>query len=252
MSASIVWSGASAQKDVGIYTLGQASGLAVGDCLIFCIACDDSGTLWSNVDLGWSSSPTGTISHTGLNSLDNVDALNSGNVDCRIWAYEITALQYGANPYINVQTTDQASAASVYAIRGLDLDASPLDKSATSIGSGTTAGAGPTATLAQADEVGIGLIGMEEEADEVGTWTTGAGYVEGNILSAGTTGQGGASNISVFSVAEILSATTAQEVEQTATGDNDWAAVVAVFAAATGGGPTAPWSGSLAMMGVGR
>ena len=122
--------------------------------------------------------------------------------------------------------------------RATGLAASPFDKSATATGSGDAPSSGATDTLTQADELGIGVIGMEEEDDEAGTWTTGAGNVSGNALIACANG-GGAKSSTVMAVAEVLSATTAQTAAQTATGSNDWAAAVATYlmAAAAAGFP---------------
>ena len=112
--------------------------------------------------------------------------------------------------------------------RATGLAASPFDKSATATGSGDAPSSGATDTLTQADELGIGVIGMEEGLDEAGTWTTGAGYVSGNALIACADG-GGAKSSTVMAVAEVLSATTAQTAAQTGTLGNDWAAAVATY-----------------------
>ena len=117
---------------------------------------------------------------------------------------------------------------------------SALDKYTSGTGGGDNPTSGATSALTQADEVGFAAIFMEEQTDEKGTWVDDASHVYDSDYDQenGTSGQGGASNISVFSSAEILSATTAQEAEQTSTGGNDWGAAIATYKVSVGGEPS--------------
>lgn len=128
-----------------------------------------------------------------------------------------------------------AQAATLYKVTGI-LDPTPLDLSSTQTGSGTTANSGATSTLTQADELIIGAVGVEDEIDDLnGSWTTGAGYVSGNEQQTGTNGAGDASNISIYSAAKIVSATTAQTAEVTGIDNIDWGAIVVTYKQVAGG-----------------
>lgn len=174
---------------------------------------------------------------------EQVAATNSGNVVVSIrgvrWSSG-TATNMHAGAYADCN----AYAIACYRVRGLT--ASALDRTASATGSGNAPSSGATATLSQADEVAIGAIGMEEQTDEEGTQTEGDGYVDGHYLIEGST-SGGAKGITIMAVAEIVSATTALSVAQTATGSNDWAAAVATFKKTII--PPAPLR---ALMGVGK
>ncbi|MGW8177391.1 MAG: hypothetical protein ACWGQW_01125 [bacterium] len=129
----------------------------------------------------------------------------------------------------------------------------PVDKTDTATGSGTTAGTSTgTGTLSQADEIGVGIIAMEEQTDEKGTWTNSTSYVYDATYEqeVGTSGAAGHSNISIFTSLEVLSATTAQNVEQTSTGDNDWAAIVTTLKLSTGYADLVAGSGSFSLTGT--
>ncbi|NLS77334.1 MAG: hypothetical protein GXY76_08765 [Chloroflexi bacterium] len=119
-----------------------------------------------------------------------------------------------------------AKALAWYIVRGLDV----LDKIASATGAGTTPSSGATAAQAAMGNLAVGAIGMEEQTDEAGTWTTGSGYVEGNPQIAGST-SGGAKAITIMTVAEVLAETAAQTAAQTGTLGNDWAAAVATYLA---------------------
>lgn len=160
---------------------------------------------------------------------DDVTGDNAGNVVGKIWSGQIS--QTYSDYYIAITNTSNAKAMTAYKVSGLE--ASALDKYNSGTGSGTTINSGSTGVLSQADEVGIGLMAMEEEADELGTPTTGANYVEGNDQTDTADG-GGAKSITVYAVAEVLSVTTAQEAEMTSTGGNDWAGCVATYTVASG------------------
>jgi len=182
-------------------------------------------------------------------------ASSSGNVTAVIRYLVITQAIYdaaeatasGSDLYIRIScASSYATAVSFYHAKGLD--SSPLDKAAGSTGSGTSPSSGATDTLSQADELAIGAIGTEGPNDDTqGTWTTGAGYVSGNELWAGTNANGATANVCISSAAEIVSATTAQTAAKTGITDRDWAACVATFKGAGSGTVT----GATAMSGTG-
>jgi len=179
----------------------------------------------------------------------DVQVINSGNIQVGVFSLvNITSQQASDIAFLRgiASAGNDANAIAAYTATGLD-SSSPLDKSATATGSGTTAGAGPTDALSQADELAVGAIGMEEQQDEKGTWTTGSGYIDDTTYEQqdGTSGGAGARNISVFVLAEIVSAMTALSVEQTATGGNDWAAAIATYKAPEAAPPPAVGFGTV-------
>ena len=156
----------------------------------------------------------------------DVTATNSGAVITIIWsiAIPLTATNYS----VSIVNTSTAKAMTAYKASGLA--SSAFDTSATNTGTGTDATAGPTATLSQADELVIGATGVEDEVDDAhGTFTTGATYVSGNEQFDATNGGGDASNVQVHSVAEVVSATTAQNVADTGHNSTGWAAAIATY-----------------------
>ena len=114
------------------------------------------------------------------------------------------------------------------------IQASPLDQSTSNVGASTAASSGATATTSQADEIVFGAVGAEEEA---GTFTTGTGMTPAQSRAdmATTTGGGAASNVAVEAQYAIQTATAAQTANATIT-NTDWAACVATYKAASGGG----------------
>lgn len=236
MAIVVTVEGAVAEKDVAesTYMTDLAATFSAGDAVFVITA---SETVYDIIELAKSDN---SVVRSKTAAERDLVILNTQNVEGACFSFLNLTSQEAtdiAKVRLKNSIVENTIAFAVYSASGIAIS-SAFDKSATATGSGTTAGAGPTATLSQADELGIGIIGMEEQTDEKGTWTTGASYVEGNEQEAGTTGQGGASNISVFTVAEVLSATTAQNVEQTSTGGNDWAAGIATYKGA--GGPPPP------------
>lgn len=126
----------------------------------------------------------------------------------------------------------------------------PLDKSSTATGTNAPYNTGSTGTLSQANEIGIAVIGIEEQTDNLGSWTTGASYISGNEQSAGAT-SGGAKGNSIATAAEILSATTAQEGDMNASSP-DWAALIVTFLEEEEGPPPTPGVRRLHLLGVGH
>ena len=209
-------------------TLISSLTLVEGDALIVLVANDPTAydaISYGRVYWGGTSVPSIAVS------------INSGQVSIRMCGLYVLA--GGADTRdltVNWDARDVpvASAESVYKVTGLahtswisGFDTPELDKTSTATGSSTTPSSGATATLTQADELIIGCIGVEDEIDDMGgTWTTGAGYVSGNEQQTGTNGAGDASNITIYSAAEIVSATTAQTAAMTGIDDTDWAAGV--------------------------
>src|SRR5690349_20179162 len=132
---------------------------------------------------------------------------NTGNVCVSVWYGQVlTAIT--AQPVGASGGSSQSSAITVYKVTGLD--ASPVDRSTGQNGTSGSPSSGATATLSQADELVIGVIGMEGPGNDTsGSWTTGANNVSGNQQDAGTIGGGATSNITISAVAEVVSATTA-------------------------------------------
>ncbi len=166
--------------------------LATGDALILILAADifvlSAGLTWNSV---------------GFDTTD-VAVQNTGNVRVQIMSwYSVTGGTGDVSiPYFG--DTPVAMTAALYKVTGLD-SSSPVDKASSSTGSGTSASSGATAELSQADELIIGAIGVEDEIDDqTGSWVTGAGNVSGNEQQIGTNGAGDASNISLYSAAEVV------------------------------------------------
>lgn len=195
---------------------------AVGDYLVVCLAADTDvvGTV--------TTSAAGTNFDTTYNA---VTATNSGNVVTSI-LYARCIVAHNGRPKVINLTEGDAKACNFYKISGL-ANSSPLDKLTSAIGTSTSPSSGACGTLAQTDEVVIGVIGTEgPQEDTAGSWTTGDGYVSGNEERQGTTGSGANSNITVHTAAEVVSDTTAQTAAKTGITSRDWAAVVATFKAA--------------------
>src|SRR3989304_4515671 len=190
--------------------------LSAGDALIVCLSYDYGGTVvsvkWNNISL-----------------TKDIEGSNTGGVVCSIWSLPNVASGASQNILVDWGTIPAAMAGAAYQIVGL-VSGAAIDKSASAIGTGTSGTAGPTATLTQADEVIIGCVGGEDGGDAgdlVGVWTAGAGNVSGNEQKIGTTGGGDASNVNVYSAAEIVAATTAQTAKVTGLDNIDWPARLA-------------------------
>ncbi len=162
----------------------------------------------------------------------DVVVANSGNVITKVYSFlNLTAGEVALIAKVRVQNAimGDSLAVAVYSASGLETS-SAVDKTATGTGTGTAASAGPTATLFQADELVIGVVGVKDEIDDqTGVWTTGAAQVDGNEQKTGTNGGGDASNISVYAAAEVVAATTAMNADVTGMDNVDWAAVIATF-----------------------
>lgn len=191
------------------------------------VSSTDSGVTWT---AGTSDFAFKVVTSLGYAAQDisltaDVTATNAGNVVVNIWSGKVTVT--GTAYYIVVTNTSVSKAVAAYKASGI-ISASALDKYSPGTGSGNAPTSGATSALTQADELGIGAIGMEEEDDEAGTWTNGAANVSGNAQIACGNG-GGAASTTIMSVAEVLSSTDAQTAAQTGTLSNDWAACVATY-----------------------
>ncbi len=199
------------------WTVFSSVTLVNGDSLILVVAHDPAGISaiqWNSKDF----------------TLDQ-SAVNSGNVTLRIHSL-LDVVGATGDVIISWSGTPVAMTATLYKVTGL-ATSSAFDKGAGASGNGTAASSGATATLAQADELIIGAIGVEDEIDDqTGVWDTGAGQVSGNEQQTGTNGAGDASNISIYSAALIVSATTAMTASNTGMDSIDWAAAIATYKAA--------------------
>ena len=162
----------------------------------------------------------------------DVTATNATHAVASIWSVRI--LETGTDFQIIVTNTATAKAVTVYKASGI-ATTTPFDKSATNTGTGTSATVGPTATLSQADELIICATAVEDEIDDAhGSWTTGATYCSGNEQFDATNGGGDSSNIQVHSVAEVVTATTAQNAADGVHDSSSWAAAIATYKMASG------------------
>ena len=162
----------------------------------------------------------------------DVTATNATHAVASIWSVRI--LETGTDFQIIVTNTSTAKAVTVYKASGI-ATTTPFDKSATNTGTGTSATVGPTATLSQADELIICATAVEDEIDDAhGSWTTGATYCSGNEQFDATNGGGDTSNIQAHSVAEVVTATTAQNAADGVHDSSSWAAAIATYKMASG------------------
>ena len=223
-------------------SMGYATDLAAtfntGDAVFVKIACE---LLFLNEVALLCESDDTSVRHLHSNQYD-VLANDNKNVTGYIFSFlNLTAQEATDIAKVRVQNSSlgtQDISFAVYSVSGI-LAASALDKIATGIGSaGVTAVTDATAALAQADELIMGLVGLEEEIDHLGNWTTGASYVSGNEQSV-ESGGGGAQGITLATAAEVVSATTAQIAQMTDIPGADWIAAIATYkGAAAAGGPT--------------
>ncbi len=179
----------------------------------------------SDLILGLAKLTGAGASGADLSCTKRVSADNNTNVEISIWdAVVLTAV---VNPTAAVSNGDfDAKCIAVYKVTGLGA----FDKGASATGNGTAAASGATDTLSQADELVIGAIGAEDEIDDqTGSWVTGSGNVSGNEQETGTNGGGDSSNISIYSAAEVVAVTTAQNADNTGMDTVDWAAAVATY-----------------------
>src|SRR5512133_3537654 len=195
---------------------------SAGDTVIVCVA-SDTGVDLASGGVRLRDSLATTYRTKGA----DLTGSNAGNVVINLVYFLNLTADEAANitRAIVYCSGAQAIVASVYGVSGLDTSAG-IDKSSTGTGTSGTPSSGATATLTQADELVIGIAGMEDNVEDIaGSWTTGASNVSGNEQQAGTTGGGGASNIVIRTAAEVVSATAAL----TGVASADWAALVATF-----------------------
>lgn len=116
------------------------------------------------------------------------------------------------------------------------LDTTSLDKTARAGGTTVNANSGNTATLSQADELVIGIVGSDFGG---ATYTAGAGYTNLNQQAAA------AGDIMIES--KIVAATTAVNATATLSDVTDQAAAVLTFKAAAAGTTVTPANATLAI-----
>ena len=109
-------------------------------------------------------------------------------------------------------------------LRATGIAASPLDKTATATGIGTTPSSGATATLSQADELVIGVVSTQGPvADSAGTWQLGLTAI--NRVGVGS----GISGATVSDAYAITTTTAAVEAHKHSITSRNWTASVATF-----------------------
>lgn len=192
---------------------------------------------------------TGTVSCTDNASTPNTYVVDvdkaaaspgSGNVrTCIIRGYIATVTSLTTVTITHPSVT--ARAAVIGEFRGI-IQTSPLDKSTSAVGSGTTASSGATATTSQDDELIFGAIGAEEEP---GTFTVGTGMTpDQTALTVGnTTGAGATSNVAVQAQYAVQVAVSAQTADAT-TDNTDWAACIATYKSTNLGTPKIMFDGT--------
>lgn len=205
---------------------------SAGDTVIVCMAGDNTSTTLDNARL--TDASNGNIR---VKTTPDITVTNTGGVITNLYYFEnLTSSEVSQIVHVVARrgaSSGDNQCVSVYSVAGL-ATSSPLDKSSAATGTDAPYNTGTSGALTQADEVAIAVIGIEEETDQLGAWTTGAGYVSGNEQSVGTT-TGGARSISIATAAKITTTTDAQQGNMSA-GAPDWAALIATFL----GGDTQP------------
>ncbi len=207
-------------------TLNVAEGaISIGDTIIACGAKVAYGV---TAKMNYPRFYYDGVNDEGIDTED-VYAENTDNVGAVLWRAVVSnASSAGAFIRVSSNVNPLVRAFTAYKVTGLAT--TPLDKTATGTGNSTDANTGTTATLSQADELVIGFSAVNDEIDDPhGTWTTGAGYVSGNEQFAATNGGGDSSNVQAHSVAEIVSATTAQTGIDAGHHSTNWAALIATY-----------------------
>lgn len=178
---------------------------------------------------------TGTVSATDNASTPNTYVVDvdkaaaspgSGNARvCIIRAYmaNVTGLTTATITHPSVT----ARAAIFAEFSGIQ-QASPLDKTASAVGSSTTPSSGATATTTQADEVIFGAVAVETDGNS-GSATTGMTPSASNISGTSTSGAGAASNMTADASYAIQTATNAQTAAWTGADNTDWACAIATY-----------------------
>lgn len=152
---------------------------------------------------------------------------SSGPEDTDIWFGRMnTGLSSGGTVTVTYSGTLGNGIASLAYITGLDTTA-PLDKTVGAVGSSTAPSSGATATLSQASEIAVGVVGRYNAASTV--TLTGIGSFTAmtkKTLSSGTTRN------TIWPAYQIVSATTALTYSGTLSTTGVWEAILVTFKAA--------------------
>jgi hypothetical protein len=211
-----------AQSDVAGTSLAvtTTAAVAAGDDILVTFAADPAATV---------SSVTDTAGNT-YNQV--IDVVNSGNVRTFIFAaYDVDALSGGSTITISHASVTARSAV-VSAFRGL-ADSNVVDQTQTATGSTSAVSSGATGTTTQADELLIGVVGLEgPNYDAPSVWQNSFTYGPRLGTHFGSGSGGGDTDITVQMGWRIVAATdsyTAQIVNLNTA--RDWAAGIATFKA---------------------
>jgi len=138
----------------------------------------------------------------------------------------------GAKVVITFAMAITAGAATVSEVGGLG-SSSPLDQTHTGSGNSATPDSGSTATTTQASELLIGAVAQRGPVtDSAGTWSN--SFSDGQ--RDGTSGGLAASNATISEGYRIVEATGAYNAAKTGCTPRRWAAAIATYKAAVGGG----------------
>lgn len=187
--------------------------------------------VWGSLGIG-SGIQQATLSQDALSSLDGYVAQN-----------------VAAGTHDVVVSFDILATAAVHVRVWRGLDDVPLDEAVIdSVGSGTTPSAGPSGTLAQANELqSAAVLTRGPVADDAGTW--------GNSLTAdkrdGTTGGVASTNLTLSTAYREVSATDAVTASKSGITSRAWAAVEATFTITPAASVAVPASRTSVSVGVG-
>jgi hypothetical protein len=170
-------------------------------------------------------------SHNGTNFTDfteDVRASNFGNVITYI--YRISSPTASDDAAFIQFDPISSGALAIAAFKVSGLAASPFDVSASTTGTGTNPQTGTTSTTSQASELLVGAIGTEgPDGDAAGNWVT---LTAGQRL--GTTGGGGASNVTISEGFLVVSAVDSYSGTKNSITSRDWAGAIATYKAKSG------------------
>lgn len=218
MAATLVQTktGSSASNSTAI-GLALASNVGVGDTIIVAFQQDSSTDLVSSV------------TSTGM-SFSKITAASGTNSD----GFAYLSVWYAFNtpsattPTISINKTSAVSGEAVlFHYSGLTT-ADPLDKTASATGSSTAPASGNTATLSQASEVVVGVVGSDFGG---ATYTVGSGY--GHLIQITANG------FSEMAMEDKqVAATTAVAAAFTLSSSSSWRCSALTFKIAAAGGST--------------
>jgi len=147
---------------------------------------------------------------------------NSTTISTAIYYIANASAQSGASTW--TLSSSQNATLSLIEYSGVAIS-SPLDKTATNSGSGTTGNSGTTATTTQANEVAIAGISIDASNKTLTSWTN--SFTETNQAVSSGGGQATRSKMGVAH--KILSATGTQNTSVTISAIQNWSGAIATF-----------------------